>query len=139
MSNTCFFAQLRGAMACKDNKQIPFVDYRAATDNREDYFHMPGMRRKELIFSRIFALPFIECRENFHLKFRQVFTQKGILPEEKLSICNFVSSAMATFVGSGLFCSLATFVISGLFCGSASLARISCEKCAALFFSVIAD
>jgi hypothetical protein len=55
VSNTGFSAHFRGAMVCKDKWQTLFADYkkisdyRSATRSREDYFHMPSKRRKELI------------------------------------------------------------------------------------------
>jgi hypothetical protein len=54
VSTAGFSTHFRGAMACKDKWQTLLADYkkisdyRGATWNRKDYFHMPGRWRKEL-------------------------------------------------------------------------------------------
>jgi hypothetical protein len=61
VSTTSFSTHFRGAMACKDKWQTLLADYkkisdyRGATGNREDYFHMPGKQRKELTLPMNFA------------------------------------------------------------------------------------
>jgi hypothetical protein len=54
VSKADFSSHYRGALACKDKWQTLFADfkkisdYKGATGNSEDYFHMANKRRKEL-------------------------------------------------------------------------------------------
>jgi hypothetical protein len=58
-------------MACKDKWQTLLADYKkisdyqGATRNREDYFHMPGRRRKELTLPMNFYASHYQEMEKF--------------------------------------------------------------------------
>ena len=71
VSKVGFSTQFRGAMACKDKWQTLFAeykkisDYRSATGNTEDYFHMSAKRRKELTLPPNFSSSHFQEMEKF--------------------------------------------------------------------------
>ena len=71
VSKAGFSSHFRGALACKDKWQTLFADfkkisdYKGATGNREDYFHMANKRRKELTLPPNFCASHFREMEKF--------------------------------------------------------------------------